>query len=280
MLRPTLLLIFVAFLAACSSAPGTPVPTPDAVATETRIAANIFATQTASAPTASPATPTPAATSTPAPSATAAVSPTPAPSVTGTAGPLVSATCFALTEEDLPGFKRDSQLLLSDPAELEARGSELGFPVDWRPLMVNAGLTGACNTSFTTSSGPVTLVGLVAVFFETVDGAHTFYQGARVAELMQITSPAATPSEPVGQESQYFTVPASGGQAGGAVVFFRESNVVIFIGAQGTETESATEGLRVARLIQSQIDSPARGIESETPVLPPTVTAPGRTVTP
>lgn len=276
MLRPTLflLLISTALLGACSSAPAAPVPTPDAVATETRIAANIFATQTASAPTASPATPTPAATSTPAPSATAA------PSVTVTAGPLVSATCFALTEEDLPGFKRDSQLLLSDPAELEARGSELGFPVDWRPLMVNAGLTGACNTSFTTSSGPVTLVGLVAVFFETVDGAHTFYQGARVAELMQITSPAAAPSEPVGQESQYFTVPASGGQAGGAVVFFRESNVVIFIGAQGTETESATEGLRVARLIQSQIDSPARGIESETPVLPPTVTAPGRTVTP
>lgn len=65
--------LFVLFLTSCSPA-ATPTPTPDLRATETRIAANIFATQTASVPTAtstltatstSVATPTPARTATP-----------------------------------------------------------------------------------------------------------------------------------------------------------------------------------------------------------------------
>lgn len=76
-------LITMSFVSACASVTPVPtaIPTPDARATETRIAANIFATQTASAPT---LTKTPADTATPLPTNTSTVTLTPSPTNTST----------------------------------------------------------------------------------------------------------------------------------------------------------------------------------------------------
>jgi hypothetical protein len=77
---PLVLALLLAALvaSACSPAP-TPTPTPDAEATGTSIAANIFATQTASVPT---ATGTPTATNTPTLTATPTITNTPLPTNT------------------------------------------------------------------------------------------------------------------------------------------------------------------------------------------------------
>jgi hypothetical protein len=71
----SLVLLFVLALGACAPA-ATPAPTTDANALSTRIAANIFATQTASVPT---ATSTPVRSDTPFPTATPRATMTPAP---------------------------------------------------------------------------------------------------------------------------------------------------------------------------------------------------------
>jgi hypothetical protein len=84
MKNQTFLVLLVLLIVSCSPS-ATPTPTPDLQATETKIAANIFATQTASMPTATNTptnTTTPTVTDTPTNTATPTITQTPRPTDT------------------------------------------------------------------------------------------------------------------------------------------------------------------------------------------------------
>ncbi|MGB8644249.1 MAG: hypothetical protein WCF84_03375 [Anaerolineae bacterium] len=128
----SLLAVLALGLAACTPAP-TPMPTPDAKATETQIASNIYATQTASVPTATntpTSTSTPTATLTPTVTNTPTVTSTPTP----TAAPRVAVTIPANAEVVI------TSTLVSGwtQYQVQSAGFAIALPPGWQRIDLSA----------------------------------------------------------------------------------------------------------------------------------------------
>ncbi len=149
-----LALLFLQVSACAPSTTPTPLPpTPDVKAIETKIAGNIFATQTASVPT---ATGTPTATNTPSDTATATKTDTPLP--TGT--PMPTKTPTITPNSTATQAARNRQATAAVAACIH---DATIAPTDWRVLLcdtfndnVNGWWTGTFNSRLTTGSWQMT----------------------------------------------------------------------------------------------------------------------------
>jgi hypothetical protein len=253
--RRLLLLFIVLFGASCSVLP-TPVPTADAHATETRIAGNIYATQTASAPT-----PDPRVTETAIAAKIFATQTASAPIVTPTSVGAQAANilCLFLTPQELPNYGENgpSPIIFANLNELETRKNDFHAPDTWRKLLQDAGMKSACHAFYIgmlppeQPGKPLPGVATMTFVFGGADGARTFFENADLEPYNAVFQ--ENPFHAVGDESKQFYAQNQDERVS-YYLLFRKKNVVALIGIEGP-VKSTVEGelIRIAKIVETKI---------------------------
>lgn len=200
--------------------------------TETAIAAKIFATQTASAPT---------VTSTSAGAQTAQI------------------LCLFLTPQELPDYGEGgpSPIIFANLNELETRKNDFHAPDTWRKLLHDAGMKSACHAFYIgmlppkEAGKPQPGVGTMTFVFGGSDGAQTFFENADLEPLHAI--PQQNPFHAVGDESKQFYA-LSQDERVAFYLLFRKKNVVALVAIEGP-IKSTVEGelIRIAKIVEAKI---------------------------
>lgn len=255
MKKHIVVLLAIFALTACSAAPSF-APTPDAPATETRIAGNIYATQTASAPT-----PDPRVTETSIAAKIYATQTASAPTVTPTAvgSQAVNILCLFLTSQELPNYGESgpSPIIFANLNELETRKNDFHAPDAWRKLLQDAGMTSACHAFYIgllpleEAGKPQPGVATMTFVFGGAAGAHTFFENADLEMYNAILQ--QNPFHAVGDESKQFYA-SSQDERVSYYLLFRKKNVVALVAIEGP-VKSTVEGelIRIAKIAESKM---------------------------